>query len=172
MTFARTVQSIDYGYLALACTLPLYNGKHKGETIMLKTHSRYNLLFIVLLVTTFYFCLPSCTQSEESKPTVNKENAMKGKELFTAKACQGCHTIGGGKLAGPDLAGVTERREIEWLTKWLTNPDEMIMTDQIAKEMLKEYYVPMPNQGLTPEEVGLLIEYMKYEDANMSSADK
>lgn len=85
-------------------------------------------------------------------------------KIFIDKACSGCHTIGKGKLAGPDLLGVTERRETEWLKKWLKSPDTMILTDPIAKEMLKEYFVPMPNQGLTDGEIELLIEYFKKND--------
>ncbi len=38
------------------------------------------------------------------------------------------------------------------------------MTDPIAKEMLKEYFVPMPNQGLNDEEIELLIDYFKTKD--------
>ncbi len=89
---------------------------------------------------------------------------LSGEKLFTEKGCIACHTIGNGKLAGPDLLGVTERREIEWLKKWLKSPDTMVMTDPIAKEMLKEYFVPMPNQGLNDEEIELLIDYFKTKD--------
>lgn len=91
--------------------------------------------------------------------------AEKGKQLFQQKTCAACHTIGGGKLAGPDLAGVTERREEEWLKKWLKSPDTMVMSDPIAKEMLGVYMVPMPNLGLTDEEINALLEYLKSEDA-------
>lgn len=84
-----------------------------------------------------------------------------GEALFTAKGCNACHTIGGGKLVGPDLQGVTELRTNEWLTKWLTAPDQMLQTDPDAKALLAEYNnVPMPNLGLTPEEVAALIAYL------------
>lgn len=91
--------------------------------------------------------------------------AEKGKKLFQEKACAACHTIGGGKLAGPDLAGVTERRETEWLKKWLKSPETMLMSDPIAKEMLGVYMIPMPNQGLTDEDIDALVEFFKSEDA-------
>jgi nitrite reductase (NO-forming) len=91
--------------------------------------------------------------------------AEKGKKIFQEKSCAACHTIGGGKLAGPDLAGVTERREEEWLKKWLKSPETMLMSDPIAKEMLGVYMIPMPNQGLTDEEIDSLIEFFESEDA-------
>lgn len=88
-----------------------------------------------------------------------------GEETFNSKGCGACHSIGKGKISGPDLLGVTDRRDEEWLKKWLKNPDTMVFTDPVAKEMLKEYMVPMPNVGLTDEQVVYLIEYLKFEDS-------
>jgi nitrite reductase (NO-forming) len=90
----------------------------------------------------------------------------KGKKLFQERGCAACHSIGKGKLTGPDLAGVTERREEEWLKKWLKSPETMIMSDPVAKQMLQEFMVPMPNQGLTDGEIEVLIDYFEYEDSN------
>ena len=88
-------------------------------------------------------------------------NQTDGEALFTAKGCNACHTIGGGDLVGPDLAGVTERRTEEWLTKWLTAPDQMLASDPDAQAMLAQYNnVPMPNLGLKPDEVAALIAYL------------
>jgi len=87
--------------------------------------------------------------------------AKKGRGLFNARGCMGCHTVGKGKLAGPDLAGVTERRETDWLKKWLKNPDELLATDPAAQEMLKEYKgVKMPNMKLKDDEIEALLHYM------------
>ena len=40
--------------------------------------------------------------------------------------CTSCHTIGGGRLTGPDLKNVTQRKDRPWLTKFLTDPKAMI----------------------------------------------
>ena len=91
--------------------------------------------------------------------------AERGKKLFQERGCAACHSIGKGKITGPDLLGVTKRRDEEWLKKWLKSPDTMIMTDPIAKEMLGVYMVPMPNLGLNDEEIDVLIDYFEYEDS-------
>lgn len=93
----------------------------------------------------------------------------KGKEIYTNKGCVACHTIGNGKLSGPDLLGVTKRREEQWLKQWLKSPETMLQTDPIAKEMLKEFYVPMPNLGLTDEEIEQLIIYFKKNDEQVKN---
>jgi len=87
--------------------------------------------------------------------------AKKGRSLFNARGCMGCHTVGKGKLAGPDLAGVTARREADWLKRWLKNPDELLGSDPVAQEMLKEYKgVKMPNMKLKDDEIEALLHYM------------
>ncbi|GBD39838.1 Cytochrome c oxidase subunit 2 [bacterium HR37] len=103
---------------------------------------------------------------------LGEELHQKGQEVFQSKGCVACHTIGGGRLVGPDLKGVTQRREEGWLRKWLKDPDTMIQTDPIAKEMLKEYLVPMPNQGLTDEDIDALISYFKHEDNKQNNNKK
>ena len=36
--------------------------------------------------------------------------------------CTSCHTIGGGRLTGPDLKGVLERKDQEWLLSFISDP--------------------------------------------------
>lgn len=126
---------------------------------------------IAILVLSTAILLQNPAYSDEDKAASESKSAEKGEAVFKEKGCTACHTIGGGKLSGPDLAGVTERREEEWLKEWIKSPDKMIMTDPIAKEMLKEYFVPMPNQGLTDEEVDEIIVYLKYEDSKNKKSD-
>lgn len=133
--------------------------------------SVFTICSITLVLLVLAFPHQMTAVSEEDKDAVDTENVEKGAALFKEKGCPACHTIGGGKLSGPDLAGVTERREEEWLRKWILSPDTMIMTDPIAKELLKEYFVPMPNQGLTEEEVDLVITYLKNEDSNKKESN-
>lgn len=92
---------------------------------------------------------------------VDKDKAKSGAKVFTAKMCSGCHTIGKGRLAGPDLAGLLDRRDAGWVQKWLKDPTVMFETDSIAKAMLKEYNnVKMPNMKLTEDQIDQVIHYV------------
>lgn len=84
-----------------------------------------------------------------------------GETLFAQK-CVVCHTVGGGNLVGPDLAGVVDRRDPAWLTQWIAQPDKVLASgDPIATQLLAEFNnIPMPNLGLTEAEVSALIAYL------------
>jgi len=92
--------------------------------------------------------------------------AVRGKLSFENK-CLACHSIGGGDKVGPDLYGVTKRRDAAWLTRWLRNPEEMLKTDATAKAMLDRYKLPMPNQNAGDAEIREYIEYFRWADANL-----
>ncbi len=40
--------------------------------------------------------------------------------------CASCHTIGGGRLTGPDLKNVSQRQDRGWLARFIPNPKAMI----------------------------------------------
>lgn len=109
------------------------------------------------------------TQIEQEKtkvpPPINHELAEKGEEVFKTKGCSGCHTIGKGKLTGPDLAGVTKRRSLGWIQNWVLHPEVMLEKDPIAKELLATYLVRMPNQNLTEEQAQAVIMYFREKDS-------
>jgi mono/diheme cytochrome c family protein len=94
---------------------------------------------------------------------VDQALAERGERVFQTKGCVGCHTIGKGRLTGPDLKGVTERRPYEWFVPWVMNPDSMLKVDPIAKQLLAEYMTPMLGMGVTADEARALWEYLRHE---------
>lgn len=93
---------------------------------------------------------------------VGAQSAEEGRAIFQEK-CAACHTVGGGPLVGPDLEGVTAKRERAWLVRWLSAPDRMLAAgDPTATRLLQEFKnVPMPNQGLTEVQVASVIAYLE-----------
>ena len=98
-------------------------------------------------------------------------SAQEGAKIFSEK-CTACHTIGKGKLIGPDLSGVTTRREESWLKRQIKEPDRLIAEkDPIVMELLKESNnVPMVPLGLNDAEVEAVIEYLKSTEQSASVA--
>lgn len=93
---------------------------------------------------------------------VEERKADLGHDLFGSRGCMGCHSIGHGRLAGPDLFGVTEVRSIDWLKSFLKDTDAMLNTDPIAQALLKEFKGNrMPNIRLTDQEIEGLIHYLQ-----------
>ncbi|MBI4320126.1 MAG: c-type cytochrome [Chloroflexi bacterium] len=98
------------------------------------------------------------------------QSAGEGQVVFQQK-CAACHTIGQGDRSGPDLKGVTARRDRAWLTRWIATPDRLIAQgDPIAAEMLKKYSVPMPNMGLSDAEVSSVVAYLEAQSGGAAAA--
>jgi mono/diheme cytochrome c family protein len=88
--------------------------------------------------------------------------AEPGQQIFQS-LCAACHTIGKGKLVGPDLAGVSSRREESWLKRQIKEPDRLLAeNDPIAMQLLQESNnVPMVPLGLDDAQVDAVIAYLK-----------
>ncbi|MBI4332717.1 MAG: cytochrome c [Chloroflexi bacterium] len=85
----------------------------------------------------------------------------RGQPLFDQK-CKSCHTIGGGKTVGPDLKGVAAQRDRDWLVKFIATPDRLIAGgDPLARQLVQQYGLPMPNVGVSEEDAREIIAYME-----------
>jgi len=101
----------------------------------------------------------------------NAQSAGEGSAIFDLK-CKSCHTIGAGPLVGPDLLGVTEKRDGAWLQRWIAEPDKMIAAgDPLATQLLAEFNnVPMPNMALTALEVESVLVFLGTAEAQPVAA--
>lgn len=56
---------------------------------------------------------------------------------FFRQNCVSCHTIGGGRLTGPDLKNVTQKKDRAWLVNFMMDPKSVIDSgDPYAQELL------------------------------------
>jgi len=93
-------------------------------------------------------------------PEIDQVLAAGGKEIYDLK-CTACHKTTE-KFIGPAPAGIMERRNPAWIMNMILNPDEMILNDPIARDLLIEYnFAPMANQSLTEEEARAILEYFR-----------
>jgi len=82
-------------------------------------------------------------------------------ELFQQK-CGVCHTVGQGKLVGPDLSGVQSRRSEEWLLKFIRSSQAMIKSgDPDAVALFEEFNgTIMPDPMISDGEIKSILQYI------------
>ncbi len=106
---------------------------------------------------------PTLTLTPTPTPTptpVIPGDLAAGQAIFE-NTCMMCHTIGDGILVGPDLEGVTERREVSWLKVQIQSPSvHRAQNDPIAMANLEEFGLSMPDLGLTEQQVEAVIAYL------------
>ncbi len=128
-------------------------GCREGRAIRCSVTERRqaNLLFMLGLLAAL-FSVPATAQQDAG--TFFKQN------------CTSCHTIGGGRLIGPDLKDVTTRKDRAWLIQFLQNPKAMIDSgDPYATKLQQEARgVVMPNiAGMSPQQAQALLDLIAAE---------
>ena len=97
-----------------------------------------------------------------SRPRVT--DAQDGASFFRQN-CSACHTIGGGRVIGPDLEGVTKRKDRAWLVRFLQNPKATIDSgDPYAAQLLESApgRMVMPTvAGMSPDMANALLNYIE-----------
>ena len=90
--------------------------------------------------------------------------AEEGKLIFNSR-CASCHNINK-TLTGPALAGVHERRDIEWIINFVHSSQAMVKKgDKDAVALFEKFNkIPMPDHtDLTAENIRSIVEYVKSE---------
>ncbi len=93
--------------------------------------------------------------------TPDRVRGQDGEAIFNT-TCVACHTIGGGRLVGPDLAGVQDRRSEEWLIPFVQRSQSMIESGDPEAVALSEEYpgLIMPDWPLSDDEVRAVLRYI------------
>lgn len=109
------------------------------------------------------------SQALGSPHSSTESGEIAGQALFI-KLCGSCHTIGNGKRVGPDLAGVTIRRERSWLERYITKPQQLRdQKDEAALELRQRFpTVRMPNLSLSDTDTQDVLSYIEAKTAQMA----
>ena len=99
-----------------------------------------------------------------------QDPADQGLEIFQSW-CSPCHTIGGGTLIGPDLAGLGDRRAEEWIIGYVQHSQQYVEAgDSTAVALFNEFNrIVMPDQPFSEGEIRAIIALTR-EGAYASSA--
>ncbi len=87
--------------------------------------------------------------------------AQDGEQLF--QQCKACHTIGQGKLLGPDLLDVSKRQDKEWIKNFIKSSQTMIKNgDPDAVAIFEEFNkLMMIDYGHLPDaDIEAIIKYI------------
>jgi len=117
---------------------------------------------------------------EDAKQDYSKapklRSITKGEGVFRTR-CAACHTVGKSvddvARQGPNLFGVTDRRDHEWLARWIAAPDKMLeQKDPDAMQLFEAWNrVPMPNMRLNGQEVASVIDYLQTETRRLQKLE-
>jgi protein SCO1/2 len=94
-----------------------------------------------------------------------------GQALFK-RICAPCHTIGVGDRVGPDLRGVTERRDRGWLASFIMRPDQArARHNPIAMSLAEQFPAAhMPTLGIGDTDAADLIVYLEAQNKLLKDA--
>jgi protein SCO1/2 len=107
------------------------------------------------------------TNNNADAPSVRAPST--GEQIYRTR-CSSCHTLGdtdhaGIRSIGPDLLGITGQRERAWLTRWIKEPDQMLVQkDPLAMQLYEQYNrLAMPNLRLGELEISAVLAYIEEE---------
>lgn len=103
---------------------------------------------------------------------VNAQDVAEGEQIFKNN-CAACHNTNDETLVGPGLKGIGERRPLEWIVKWVHNPQAVIASgDKYANDLFKKFnqaqMTPYPNYS--EDQIKSVIAYIDAQAAPVAPA--
>ena len=88
--------------------------------------------------------------------------AQEGEQLFRSN-CASCHSVGKGKLVGPDLQDIHSKRDEQWLQKWVKSSQSLVKAgDELAIKVFNDNNkVPMPDVFINDDQIKTVLSYIK-----------
>lgn len=125
---------------------------------LLHQHHQINVLEMRIKFGAFVLLLIMSVAAMAAPP------AEEGKTIFSTR-CAGCHSVHK-VLTGPALAGVDQRRTLEWIISFVQSSQTMIKKgDKDAVALFEKFgKIPMPDHAdLTDDNIKSIVAYIKTE---------
>jgi nitric oxide reductase subunit C len=81
-----------------------------------------------------------------------------GESLFLSRGCSTCHTLGLVPKIGPDLIDAARRHNMEYLIRWIQNPETLY--NELGTKPINQGFPPMPELGISEEEARAIAVYL------------
>jgi len=95
---------------------------------------------------------------------IDGELVTKGRNIYEMK-CEMCHNMEG-RMVGPELGDVMERRSPEFVMNFILNPSGMTREHPVGQELLQEYMTAMPFQNVKEDEARAIVEFLREYNQN------
>jgi cytochrome c len=90
---------------------------------------------------------------------LDPEKVTEGRNIYEMK-CEMCHNMEG-RMVGPPLGDVTDRRSAEFIMNFILNPSGMTSEHPVGQELLREYMTAMPFQNVQEDEARAIVEFLR-----------
>lgn len=81
-----------------------------------------------------------------------------GAALFASNGCTACHSIGQGRVQGPDLAGVGKRYDRDTIITFIVDPEAVY--EREGKSPINDGYPTMPSLAVAPPDAAQIADYL------------
>jgi len=93
---------------------------------------------------------------------IDYELAERGQAVYEMN-CEACHQMEG-RLVGPPLGDVTERRSPAFIMNFILNPEVMARQHPEGQAMMAQYHLVMPFQNISEEQARAILEYLRTQE--------
>ncbi len=89
----------------------------------------------------------------------DEDLVVRGRDIYEMK-CEMCHNMEG-RMVGPALGDVMERRSPEFVMNMILNPGGMARNHPEGQKLVQEYMSVMPFQNVSEDDAKAIVEFLR-----------